>query len=125
MAIVKPHGLCASFRYAFAGLGRLVKERNFLIHLIISIFTVVAGMICRLSLTEWCVIILCFGMVLAAEGLNTAIEILADRVCQEKDESIGRVKDVAAAAVLLAAVSAAGAGLLIFLRKTTFILLAS
>lgn len=117
MAIVKPHGLCASFRYAFAGLGRLVKERNFLIHLIISIFTLVAGMICRLSLTEWCVIILCIGMVLAAEGLNTAIEILADRVCQEKDESIGRVKDVGAAAVLIGAVSAAGAGLLIFMGR--------
>lgn len=74
-------------------------------------------MICRLSLSEWCVIIMCFGMVLAAEGLNTAIEILAGRVCQEKDENIRRVKDVAAAAVLLAAVSAAGAGLLIFIGR--------
>lgn len=56
-------------------------------------------------------------MVLAAEGFNTAIEILADRICSCKDESIKLAKDVAAGAVLLAAFSSAVVGGLIFANR--------
>ena len=108
------HSRLASFRYAFAGIGRLLKETNFRIHLIIAALTVVAGMLCRLSILEWCAIFICFGLVLSAEGLNTAIEILADRVCSSKDESIKLVKDVAAGAVLISAIVAFVVGVLIF-----------
>lgn len=79
--------------------------------------TTVAGLLCRLSLIEWSLIIICFGMVMAAEGLNTAIEILADRVCPDRDESIRLAKDVSAGAVLLAAIAAAIVGTLIFTNK--------
>lgn len=47
-----------------------------------------------ISLIEWCGIIICFGLVLAAEGFNTAIEILTDRICPFKDESIKLAKDI-------------------------------
>lgn len=108
------HSRLASFRYAFAGIGRLLKETNFSIHLVIAGLTVVAGILCRLSVLEWCAIFICFGLVLSAEGLNTAIEILADRVCSRKDESIKLVKDVAAGAVLISAIVAFVVGVLIF-----------
>lgn len=111
------HSRYSSFRFAFAGLKRLVKEHNFRIHLLIATMTTVAGLLCRLSLIEWSLIIICFGMVMAAEGLNTAIEILADRVCPDRDESIRLAKDVSAGAVLLAAIATAIVGTLIFATR--------
>lgn len=106
-----------SFKYAFAGIGRLFKERNFRIHIFIAAMVACAGVLCKLSIMEWCLIILCYGMVLAAEGLNTALEILADRVCPSKDESIRLTKDVSAGAVLIAAIASAVVGVLIFANK--------
>ena len=116
------HSRYASFKFAFAGLKRLIKEHNFRIHLIIAALTTVAGILCGISLVEWCCIIICFGLVLAAEGFNTAIEILADRICSCKDESIKLAKDVSAGAVLLAALSSAVVGGLIFANRLFHIL---
>lgn len=111
------HSRYSSFKFAFAGLKRLVKERNFRIHVLIATMTTVVGLLCRLSLIEWSLIIICFGMEMAAEGLNTAIEILADRVCPDRDESIRLAKDVSAGAVLLAAIATAIVGTLIFATR--------
>lgn len=111
------HSRYASFKFAFAGLKRLIKEHNFRIHIIIATLTTVAGILCGIALIEWCCIIICFGLVLAAEGFNTAIEILADRICPCKDESIMLTKDVSAGAVLLAAFSSAVVGGLIFANR--------
>ena len=108
------HSRYSSFMFAFAGLKRLVKERNFRIHVLIATMTTVVGLLCRLSLIDWSLIIICYGMEMAAEGLNTASEILADRVCPDRDESIRLAKDVSAGAVLLAAIAAAIVGTLIF-----------
>lgn len=111
------HSRYAGFKFAFAGLKRLIKEHNFRIHIIIAALTTVAGILCGISLIEWCCIIICFGLVLAAEGFNTAIEILADRICSCKDESIKLAKDVAAGAVLLAAFASVAVGALIFVDR--------
>ena len=111
------HSRYAGFKFAFAGLKRLIKEHNFRIHIIIATLTTVAGILCGISLIEWYGIIICFGLVLAAEGFNTAIEILADRMCSCKDESIKLAKDVSAGAVLLAALSSAVVGGLIFANR--------
>ncbi len=111
------HSRYASFKFAFAGLKRLGREHNFRIHIIIATLTTVAGILCGISLIEWYGIIICFGLVLAAEGFNTAIEILADRICSCKDESIKLAKDVSAGAVLLAALSSAVVGGLIFANR--------
>lgn len=113
----KSHSRLAAFKCAFAGLRRLGKEPNFRLHLAIAALTTAAGILCRLSLVEWCMIIICFGSVLTAEGLNTAVEILADRVCARKDNSIKLAKDVAAASVLLASFAAAVVGAVIFAAK--------
>lgn len=111
------HSRYTSFKFAFAGLKRLGREHNFRIHIIIATLTTVAGILCGISLIEWYGIIICFGLVLAAEGFNTAIEILADRICSCKDESIKLAKDVSAGAVLLAALSSAVVGGLIFANR--------
>lgn len=111
------HSRYASFKFAFAGLKRLGREHNFRIHIIIATLTTVAGILCGISLIEWYGIIICFGLVLAAEGFNTAIEILADRICSCKDESIKLAKDVSAGAVLLAVLSSAVVGGLIFANR--------
>lgn len=111
------HSRYAGFKFAFTGLKRLVREPNFRIHIIIATLTTVAGILCGISLIEWCCIVICFGLVLAAEGFNTAIEILADRICSCQDESIKLAKDVSAGAVLLAAFSSAVVGGLIFANR--------
>lgn len=111
----------ASFKFAFAGIRRLFKEHNFRMHVLIAALTVTAGLLCGLSLVEWCVLTICFGLVMAAEGINTAVEILADRICSTDDECIRLAKDVAAGAVLLAVIAAVVVGGLIFSGKFAII----
>jgi diacylglycerol kinase (ATP) len=67
-----------------------------------------------LSRAEWCWIALAIALVWVAEGLNSALDSLADAVHPERDPRIGRAKDVAAGAVLVAAIASAVIGALIF-----------
>ena len=71
----------------------------------------------RLSSDEWRWIILAIALVWLAEGFNTAIERLSDAVTVEPNENIGYAKDVAAGAVLMAAIIAVVIGLTIFLPR--------
>jgi diacylglycerol kinase (ATP) len=107
-----------SFSYAFKGLSILFKtQANARIHLVALGAVVVAGLFFSLSISEWCLCSLCIGMVLAVEAVNTAIESIVDLVSPDYHPLAGRAKDVAAAAVLLTAISAAVVGILIFLPK--------
>jgi diacylglycerol kinase len=74
-----------------------------------------AAIFFRLSSDEWRWIILAIALVWLAEALNTAIERLADAITLEPNENIGYAKDVAAGAVLAAAIISAVIGLTIFL----------
>ena len=115
---ITPKKLRHSFQYAFSGLaGMLRREPNARIHCIITVLVIVAGFLFRISSTEWIGIVISIGMVIAAETVNTAIERLADVVQPDRDERIGELKDLAAAAVLLCALAAAAVGLIIFLPK--------
>lgn len=107
-----------SFLYAFKGLAYILKtQHNFYIHLTISISVIFAGVILKISKTEWLVITAFIGLVLSAEAFNTAIEKMVDKLSPEENRDAGIVKDVAAGAVLLASISAAVAGLIIFVPK--------
>lgn len=66
---------------------------------------------------EWIMIVFAIGFVFAAEAFNTAIEIWVDKLQPDFDPKAGRAKDLAAAAVLIAAISAATVGLIIFIPK--------
>lgn len=112
-----------SFRYAFNGIASLfVSEHNARIHAAAAVVAVALGIWLRISSTEWAVVALCIGGVLAAEALNSAVEALCDKVSPGFDPLIGRAKDFAAAGVLLTAFGAAAAGLLIFLPKLLIML---
>ena len=103
-----------SFRFAFAGLGHLLRtQRNARIHLLAALVVIGAGLILKISRVDWAWLIVAIAMVFAAEAFNTALELLADRITTEQDEKIRRTKDVAAAAVLFTALGAVGIGLVI------------
>lgn len=104
-----------SFRVACRGLVVLLKTQpNARIHAVATVLVVTAGWWFRIDRTDWICVTLAAGSVWAAEGLNTAIEFLTDRVSPEWSSEAARVKDVAAAAVLLSALAAFTAGCLVF-----------
>lgn len=101
-----------SFKFAFQGLRDLFRTQpNARIHAIVAVLAVALGLWLGLSPTEWTVIFLCIGTVLAAEAFNTAIEYLTDLVSPDFHELAGKTKDAAAAGVLLSAMAAAASGL--------------
>lgn len=94
-----------SFGHAFNGLFHAIKsEAHLKIHLLAVVIVCAAGWHFEVSRTEWLALILCFGLVIGLELINTAIEKLADKLHPEHDPVIGQVKDIAAAAVLVAAI---------------------
>lgn len=106
------------FQYAFQGIGQVwKKEFNFKIHCFIAILVILAGFVLRLSKWEWIVIILCIGIVLLAEMLNSAIEALMDYMFKDFHPVCKQVKDISAGAVLIVALTAAIIGVIIFGSK--------
>ena len=107
-----------SFKYAFTGIFDLFRSQvNAKIHLLMAFAVIVCGWFFGISIMEWCLVVICMGLVLAAEAFNTAIEYLTDLVSPEYHELAGKTKDVGAAGVLLMAIASAVVGLLIFLPK--------
>lgn len=105
-----------SFRHAFNGLKILFKEEyNSRIQLLAAIAVVIAGFVFNISPTEWIAIILAIGFVLAMEAINSAIEGLSDFVSPEKHVMIKKIKDLAAAGVLISAITALAIGWVVFL----------
>ena len=105
-----------SFGYAFKGIASLIrKEHNAWIHCTAIVLVTIAGFHFDITSTEWCIVVLCFGLVLAAEGFNTAIERLVDLVSPDFHPIAGDVKDVAAGAVLICAIAAAIVGMIVFI----------
>lgn len=102
-----------SFVFAWRGLRRLVREEhNARLHLAAALAVVGAGLFLRVSVADWRWLVLAIALVWLAEAFNTAIENLCDRVEPAFDPAIGRVKDMAAGAVLIASLAAASIGLL-------------
>lgn len=107
-----------SFGPAISGLCWSLKtQRNLQAHALASVLALILGLGLKIVAWEWCAVAVAAGLVWAAELLNTAIEILADRVTKEREEAIRRVKDAAAAGVLVAAGAAFGVGCVVFAPK--------
>ena len=106
-----------SFKYAINGIIHCYSQPNMLIHGLASVFAILLGIIVKLSLTEWGIIILTIGVVTAAEAFNTSLENLVDLVSPGENEKAGMAKDIAAGAVLITAVMAVAAACFIFLPK--------
>ncbi len=84
---------------------------------------VAAGFLLRIDAVAWCIILICIGVVIAFEAINTALEHLADAVNPETHPLVGKAKDVAAAAVLIASIVAGIVGIIIFAPRIIAILL--
>ena len=106
------------FAYAIKGLKTAFStEVNLKTHLTLAILALFSGWYFEISTIEWTLIILCIGIVLSAELLNTAIEYLVNLVSPEIHPVAGKIKDIAAGAVLVASLAALATGLIIFIPK--------
>jgi len=110
-----------SFRNAFFGLKLIFQSQiNFRIQLSAAIIAVILGFMLNVSHSEWLILILLIGIVLAAEAFNSALEFLSNKVESSYDETIKKVKDIAAGAVLICSISALLIGLIIFAPKIIY-----
>jgi diacylglycerol kinase (ATP) len=113
---MRASSLAVSFRYAFAGLGYLLwSQRNAKIQTAVGLAAIALGLILGLDRFEWLVLTLTIAIVLAAEGVNTALEAVVDLASPEYHPLAKIAKDVGAGTVLLTAIAAVIVGLLLFL----------
>ncbi len=104
-----------SFGYALSGLAFVVRtQRNARIHLAAALAAVSLGVWVRLSALQWALLVVVIAAVVAAEVVNTAIELLVDLVSPEYHETARAAKDAAAGAVLCVALASAVVGLIFF-----------
>jgi len=94
------------FKPAFQGLADAVHDQGCRTQMILAALALCAGFILKLSAGEWVAVIICIGMVITAEILNTCIERVCDLYSNEFDERIRLIKDLAAGAVLVSAIAA-------------------
>lgn|SRR5690606_2668201 len=107
-----------SFKYAANGIKIIFQEEpNARIHLIATLLVILSGFIFQLSFFEWIIVVFCIGLVFSMELINTALERMANYISPEYHETIKRVKDLSAAAVLVSAVVAIITAILIFVPK--------
>jgi diacylglycerol kinase (ATP) len=107
-----------SFRAAFHGIGEMLRtEVNARIHLLASILAISAGFALEISRTDWLILTLTIAAVWSLEAINTAFEALCDVASPQHDPRVARAKDIAAAAVLIAAIAAIVVAVLLFGRR--------
>lgn len=104
-----------SFGYAYIGFKHALRtELNLRIHCFAVIVVILLGYFLKVNRSEWLILISMFGFVIVSELINTAIELLTNIVTPHFSEQAGKVKDIAASAVLLAAIVAIIIGCIIF-----------
>ena len=104
-----------SFQAAFSGLLRLItSERHFQVHLIAAACAIILAAFLDFSRLEWAILMVTIGLVLIAEGLNSAIERALDTTTPGFHPLAKAAKDIAAAAVLVAAIVSIIVGLLLY-----------
>ena len=94
------------FKDAFNGLANAFRHRAVMTQAILGVMAIIGGVIIRLDYHEWLAFIICIFLVIAMEVMNTSIERLSDIVSDEYSEKIKVVKDLSAAAVLIASLGA-------------------
>lgn len=115
---VKTKKLINSFKYAIQGfLISFRKERNMKIHILIMMAVIILGFILKISKIEWIICIILFGIVIAGEMFNTAIETTVDIAMPFKNPKAKVAKDVSAGGVLILAIISAVIGCMIFIPK--------
>lgn len=111
-------GRFKSLGFALKGAIKLATtEHSVMVQSSIAVLLVIAGFYFEISREEWMFQTLAIGLVLAVEGLNTAVEKVADFIHPEFHEKIGFIKDIAAGAVFFAAMTAITIGCFIYIPK--------
>jgi len=104
-----------AFGYAFQGILDAAREqRSFRVMLVCMLAVVLAGLACGLTAGEWAAVLICCGVTLALEMVNTALEAAVNLATREQSELARRAKDAAAGASLVFAAISAAVGLIIF-----------
>lgn len=107
-----------SIKYASKGAWLLFgSEASIKVQVCIGLVMTIIGFLCDLSTNEWILQTLTIGLVLAIEGINTAIEEIANFIHPEQHPKIGQIKDISAGAVFIMAVTAIIVGILIYFPK--------
>ena len=107
-----------SFGFAIQGIIVFFKTQvNAWIHLIAALLAVGVGYVLNIDRWEWCAIVFAIALVLVAELLNTALEFLTDLASPSVHPLAKKVKDIAAGAVLVAAIASAIIAAIIFIPK--------
>lgn len=113
-------GRLRSLVFAFKGAYKLVTtEHSVMVQFSLAILITLAGFYFHITKEEWLVQTLAIGLVLSIEGLNTAVEKIADFIHPDYHQKIGFIKDIAAGAVFFAAIAAIAVGLIIYLPRLT------
>lgn len=108
-------GRIKSLKFALLGAYKLITtEHSIMVQFSLGIIATIAGFYFEISKTEWLFQTLAIGMVLSIEGLNTAVEKIADFIHPDFHPKIGFIKDIAAGAVFFAAITALLIGLIIY-----------
>ena len=111
-------GRFKSIGFAFKGAIKLITtEHSIMVQSSIAVVLIIAGFYFHISHEEWLFQTLAIGLVISIEGLNTAVEKVADFIHPEFHHRIGFIKDIAAGAVFFAAMTAIVIGLIIYLPK--------
>ncbi len=104
-----------AFFYAFQGLGAAIKREDHMkIHFLAALLVIGAGVYVNISAIDWCMLAFAIAFVMVTELINTAIEKLCDMVMPAPHPVIKYIKDISAAAVLVACIAAVVAGSIVF-----------
>lgn len=105
-----------SFKNAFKGIASaFLTESHLRFHFVAAFFVLLFAYISKMNMTQWAVLIITIGSVFAAELINTAIELVCDLYSTEHNPIIGKIKDIAAGAVLVASIAATGVAVFMFI----------
>jgi len=105
-------------KYALKGALILLRtEASVQVQFTIATLLTIAGFFFKISTTEWMFQVFSIGLIMSIEGLNTAVEEIADFIHPEFHNKIGLIKDIAAGAVFISAIAATIIGLIIYIPK--------
>jgi len=111
-------GRLKSVSFALKGAVKLITtEHSVMVQFFIGILMTIIGFFMHITTTEWLFQTLAIGLVMSIEGINTAVEKIADFIHPNYHERIGFIKDIAAGAVFFAALTAVAIGLIIYVPK--------
>ena len=110
--------LSSSLKYAFDGLKYAYKnEQSMTVHIVVTILVIMFGFIFEISSYEWIIVVLCIGIMMCVELVNTSIEAVVDLVTKKYDEKAKIAKDIAAAVSVMFSITSIIVGLIIFAPK--------